>query len=154
MDALTLRRATVSDPRVAALLRAHAEHSATHYPATSCHTLSLERLSDEAEVILTLWDGAEVLAVGALVPCPPDGLELKSIHVAAAARGRGLGARITDALIDEARAKGAKALWLETGASPASAAARATYASRGFTVCPPFGTYVEDPLSVFMMRTL
>ncbi|MEL6582288.1 MAG: GNAT family N-acetyltransferase [Pseudomonadota bacterium] len=154
MDALTLRHATVNEPAVAALLGAHAEHSSTNYPSTSCHTLSQERLGADAEIILTLWSAEKVLAVGALVPCPPDGLELKSIHVAEAARGQGFGGKITDALIAEARARGARALWLETGASPASKAARETYASRGFLVCPPFGSYTEDPLSVFMTLPL
>ena len=32
--------------------------------------------------------------------------------------------------------------------------ARALYASRGFTECGPFGTYVLDPNSVFMTRIL
>ncbi|MEM9871796.1 MAG: hypothetical protein AAF822_11100, partial [Pseudomonadota bacterium] len=71
MDTLALRSATVDEPAVAALLAAHAEHSSTNYPSTSCHTLSQERLGAEAEVILTLWSAETVLAVGALVSCPP-----------------------------------------------------------------------------------
>ena len=45
-------------------------------------------------------------------------------------------------------------LWLETGSRDASAAARRLYERVGFTYCPPFGSYVEDPESVFMTRHL
>ena len=33
-------------------------------------------------------------------------------------------------------------------------AARRLYESFGFTYCPPFGDYVEDPHSVFMTKAL
>jgi putative acetyltransferase len=36
----------------------------------------------------------------------------------------------------------------------AFAAARALYAGFGFIMCPPFGTYVLDPNSVFMTLDL
>jgi putative acetyltransferase len=32
--------------------------------------------------------------------------------------------------------------------------ARTLYEQAGFSYCPPFGDYVEDPNSVFMTRTL
>ena len=32
--------------------------------------------------------------------------------------------------------------------------ARALYSAHGFADGPPFGSYVNDPLSVFMTRTL
>nr|WP_299346363.1 molybdenum cofactor synthesis domain-containing protein [uncultured Maritalea sp.] len=43
---------------------------------------------------------------------------------------------------------------LETGSDASFLAARNLYLSEGFAVCPPFGSYTLDPLSVFMTRTL
>ena len=43
---------------------------------------------------------------------------------------------------------------LETGSAPAFAPARSLYESFGFTYCPPFGDYVDDPNSVFLTRVL
>ena len=33
-------------------------------------------------------------------------------------------------------------------------AARSLYAGHGFASCPPFGSYLPDPNSVFLTRTL
>ena len=61
---------------------------------------------------------------------------------------------ILASLLDEARAQGLTRVSLETGSAEMFAPARALYAAHGFEDCPPFGSYVEDPLSVFMTRTL
>ena len=45
-------------------------------------------------------------------------------------------------------------MFLETGSREASAAARRLYERAGFSYCAPFGAYVDDPMSVFMTRTL
>ena len=56
--------------------------------------------------------------------------------------------------IAEARARGYARVSLETGAQPEFEPARRLYASSGFVPCPPFGTYREDPNSVFMTLAL
>lgn len=43
---------------------------------------------------------------------------------------------------------------LETGSMDFFAPARAFYAKAGFTRCPPFGSYVDDPLRTFMTLSL
>ena len=53
-----------------------------------------------------------------------------------------------------ARAAGITSLWLETGSAKAFEPARRLYAAHGFVICPPFGRYREDPLSLFMTRAL
>ena len=81
-------------------------------------------------------------------------VELKSMHVAADARGQGLGRDLLLGILDVARANGARGVCLETGSDAAFAAARRLYQAQGFAECPPFGTYKVDPLSVFMCRAL
>ena len=54
----------------------------------------------------------------------------------------------------EARGRGLKTLWLETGSAPAFSPALGLYESAGFVRCDPFDGYVEDSFSVFMRRDL
>lgn len=57
-------------------------------------------------------------------------------------------------VLDEARARGLQRVSLETGAEEFFAPARRLYERFGFTSCPPFGAYRDDPLSVFYTRAL
>jgi putative acetyltransferase len=57
-------------------------------------------------------------------------------------------------IIDEARRRDYRRLYLETGAMPFFAPARRLYARHGFVPCGPFGNYKADPNSVFMTLAL
>ena len=80
--------------------------------------------------------------------------EIKSMHVVAEARGRGLARVLLDHLVAEARALGYGRLSLETGVEDVFAPARALYAKAGFIQCPPFEGYWDDPNSYFMTLSL
>ena len=80
--------------------------------------------------------------------------EIKSMHVLAEARGRGLSKAMLDHLVAEARKDGFTRLSLETGVQPTFVAARALYARAGFAECGPFEGYWADPNSVFMTKVL
>ncbi|PIV73888.1 MAG: hypothetical protein COW55_11410 [Rhodobacteraceae bacterium CG17_big_fil_post_rev_8_21_14_2_50_65_11] len=67
-----------------------------------------------------------------------------------AARGRGAGRVLLDAMIADARSRGVGRISLETGSGEDHAAARALYSSAGFGATGPFSAYAEDPLSTFM----
>jgi putative acetyltransferase len=96
----------------------------------------------------------ELVAVGALKRLDSSHAELKSMHVAEAARRRGIGREMLDHLLRMARERGFDRVSIETSAQPAFAAARALYASAGFTRCGPFGQYVPSPHSTFMTLEL
>ena len=74
--------------------------------------------------------------------------EVKRMFVAPAARGRGVAARVLEALKERARSLGARRLVLETGARQPEALA--LYARAGFERIEPFGEYVGSPHSVCM----
>jgi putative acetyltransferase len=84
----------------------------------------------------------------------PAHAELKSMHVLAEHRGRGLSRAILDHLVAAARDMGIRRLSLETGVQPGFAAARMLYVRAGFAPCGPFEGYGPDPNSVFMTRDL
>lgn len=154
MDALTVGPDRPDSADVKALLTRHFDLMRATSPAESCHVMQPDALLDAGAVLLAARDGDRLLGVGALTGIGNGHGELKSMHTAAEARGRGVGRAVLNALIDMARAQGLTRLSLETGSAPAFAAARALYAAHGFELCPPFGSYVQDPLSVFMSRLL
>ncbi|MCB1331976.1 MAG: GNAT family N-acetyltransferase, partial [Maritimibacter sp.] len=78
--------------------------------------------------------------------------EVKSMFVAEAARGLGVGAALLDAVEAEARARGLPALMLETG--NLLHAAHRLYARAGFTECGRFGDYPDAKTSLFMEKRL
>jgi putative acetyltransferase len=156
MDALSLdyRRIDPEDPIVAELIARHAAHGDAHYPAESNHHQDGAAMAAEGVVLFVGLKAGQAVAMGGYKVIAPGEGEVKSMHVTQAARGQGAGARILDMILNHARGAGLTRLSLETGSLEGSAAARRLYERAGFTYCPPFGSYVDDPMSVFMTRPL
>lgn len=149
-DGIDIRPADAAEPAVAELISAHFQLMRSQSPAESCHVLPADGLSEPDISLFAAYDGQQLLGIGALKAC--DGYqELKSMHTESRARGRGVARKLLRFLMNEARVAGATRIFLETGAQQEHAPARRLYQSAGFQICPPFGSYVEDPLSVFMM---
>ncbi len=143
----------VTDPLDEGVRRLLEEHLADMYassPAESVHALDPEALRDPAITFFAAFDDGMVIATGAIKALSDGEAELKSMRTTEAARGRGVGQRMLDHLVAEARARGYRALRLETGTQEYFAPARRLYARRGFVEGPPFADYVLDPNSVFM----
>lgn len=154
MDALSVTRDSPDTPAVRSLLLRHFELMRASSPEESCHVMEPGAFAERGVVLFAARDGETVLGVGALAPLEPGHGELKSMHTAQEARGRGVGRRILTALLEAGRAQDMTRISLETGSAEMFAPARALYAAHGFKTCPPFGDYTADPLSVFMTRTL
>ncbi len=144
----------LSDARVNALVERHLAFCREASPICSVHAYDQDNLAGDGVEFFVLWDGDSALACGALDALPSGDGELKSMHVVAEARGRGLAGRMLDHLLERARARGMARVWLETGSQEVFGPARGLYRASGFEVCPPFEDYVEDPNSVFMTRGL
>ncbi|OLS52210.1 GNAT family N-acetyltransferase [Rhodovulum sulfidophilum] len=152
--ALCITLADLSDPAIRGLLASHAAFCEATSPPESRHFLPLEGLDVPEVTVWAAWDGPELAGIGALKALSPEAGEIKSMHTAAARRGQGVGAALLAAIRTEAKRRGYRALWLETGTSPPFAAARALYQSQGFEPCGPFGDYRIDPHSAFYTRRL
>ena len=98
--------------------------------------------------------GGGLLGVGAIKRLDARHAELKSMHTAEAARGRGIGRAMLAHLIGVARGRGYRRLSLKTGSQPAFAPARSLYASAGFIPCGPFSDYRPSDSSTFMTLSL
>ena len=163
---LRLDRDDLTDPAVVALLEEHVAELRSISPPESTHALDLAALrADGVDVWVARDAGPFSVADGTDASGPPLGCvaltlvepghgELKSMRTAASATGRGVGTALLEHVVAQARARGLSRLSLETGAEDFFAPARRLYLRHGFEVCPPFGRYRPDPLSVFMTRPL
>ena len=144
----------LDDPRVAALLDAHVTRARAETGRGSAHALDLDGLRAPGVTFWSVWEGDEVVGVGALKRLSADHGEVKSMHTAEAARGRGVGSALLRQIMETARGRGMTRLSLETGSWPYFQPARSLYARHGFAECGPFGDYGPDPNSVFMTLEL
>jgi putative acetyltransferase len=134
-----------------------ARHLAGMYassPPESVHALDVDKLRQPNVTFFTAWLGGEIAGCGALKRLDGERGELKSMRVADAFLGRGVGRAILEHLLAQAKAAGLRSLWLETGTGPAFVAAHRLYESAGFERCGPFDDYKDDPFSVFMTRPI
>src|SRR4029079_7868863 len=95
-------------------------------------------------------EGGILRAMGALKQLDAEHVEIKSMHTAKAARGRGLGRAMLDYLLAEARRRGVRRVSRATGSPGRLPPARGLYASAGFDLTGPFADYRESPSSTFM----
>lgn len=154
MDGLTIARADPLDPPVRALIDRQLSFGRSFTPPEFAHALEVEELVDQDVVLFAAREGSEVLAVGALKELDQRHGELKTMHTAEAARGRGIGRAMLDHLLSEARGRGYRRVSLETGTMDAFAPARALYESAGFRPCDPFGSYRRSHHSVYLTLSL
>lgn len=136
------------------LLERHLDLMHSQSPPEDVHALDMDGLLDPAVTFYTFRLNGQVLGVGALKELDPRHGELKSMHTAAAARGRGIGRAMLGHLIGVARNRGYTRLSLETGSMAEFAPARSLYERAGFRYRLPFGDYRPSPNSVFMTLDL
>ena len=151
---LEIRDGGLDHPRVVALLEAHMRLMQSQSPPESVHALDLSGLKTPDIRFWSIWDGEELLAVGALKRLGADHGEVKSMHTAQSARRRGLASMMVKHIIAVARSAGLSRLSLETGSMDVFEPARSLYRRHGFRDCPPFGDYVPDPHSAFLTLEL
>lgn len=136
---------------VAELLRERDAYFSELYADTQDRNARAVDLTQDALVFFTVRREGRLAGCGALVQGPDFG-ELKRFFLRPAYRGQGLGRRLVQAIEAEARRRGCPRLMLETGVLQPDAIA--LYRGQGFGERGPFGSYTDDPLSVFMEKAL
>lgn len=122
------------------------------YPAKSRHGYSVEKLLAQAVAFFVLRENGTPAGCGGIELFGTAYGELKRMYVRPRFRGLGFGRLLVDHLADHARAHGVGLLRLETGIH--QTAAIRLYERLGFQRTPPFGAYVEDPLSLFYEKRI
>lgn len=152
--AIGIRPGGLDDPRVVALLAVHVARARAESPPCSAHAMARDALRGPDVRFWSAWDGETLLGFGALKTVDKNQGEVKSMHVAEAARGRGVGRALLATIEAAARDLGWGRLSLETGSMAYFEPARRLYARAGFEACGPFGAYRVDPNTLFMTKTL
>ncbi|CAN1564501.1 WecD Histone acetyltransferase HPA2 and related acetyltransferases [Sphingomonadaceae bacterium] len=144
----------LSGKEIRALLETHFAGMLANSPKDSCHFLDFEGLKAPGVTFWSIWDQGELMGCGALKQHDADLGEVKSMRTHADHLRKGAGAAMLVHIIASARERGLKQLSLETGSSAAFDAAHALYLRHGFTYCPAFADYKDDPFSRFMTLKL
>ena len=151
---LEIRVDDLRGTEIAELLNEHLRCMTSVSPPESCHALALEELRGPAVTFWSAWHGPELAGCGALQELDATHAEIKSMRTAYGYQRKGVASQMLRHLMHEAQRRGYRRLSLETGSMEYFAPARRLYTSFGFDYCAPFGSYVEDPNSVFMTREL
>ncbi|NDV13430.1 GNAT family N-acetyltransferase [Crenobacter caeni] len=137
---------------VIALIAALDAYQDTLYPQESRHALDLAALKSPNVLFAVARDGAgSAIGCGAVILTPDYG-ELKRMYVRPQNRGQGVARRLLRLLETRTAERGTRWLTLETG--PFQPEALRLYAACGYQRRGPFGSYRDDPLSVFMQKQL
>ncbi len=137
------------DPKVNKLLTKHFIELKSVSPEGSTHVLDIPGLKDTTIKFWSLWENNDLLGCGALKFLDQSHGEFKSIRVADSFRGKGLGIKIIQHLIDEAKKLKITKISVETGAGEFFAPARNLFKKCGFKICEPFAHYKYDPNSCY-----
>ena len=141
-------------PEIARLLREHLDSMKLLSPPGSVHALDLDKLRQPDITFWCAWQDEELQGCGALKELDAAHGEIKSMRTAIAHLRKGVATKMLEHIIEEARRRKYQRLSLETGTAQAFAPAHRLYAQLGFEPFGRFGSYINDPHSVFMTKTL
>ena len=144
----------LSRPQVLALLEEHLRNMYEITPPEFVFAFDADKLKAADVTFWTAWDGDVLLGCAALRELSSTEGEIKSMRTPIARRKTGAGRALLNHLVEIARSRGYRVLYLETGNQPEFLPAQTLYASAGFTRCGPFGHYQENGNSVFMSLSL
>lgn len=150
-------RTQVDDLSSADARRLIAEHLAGmrgNSPPGQVHALAIDGLRAPGVTFWTAWQDEELCGCGALKEINPTSGEIKSMRTRPAFLRQGVGQAVLSTIMDEARSRGYRRLYLETGTGAAFEAAHALYLRNGFGWCGAFGDYAATEFNVFMTRDL
>ena len=142
------------NPEVNELLKKHFIELRSVSPEGSTHVLDIDGLKDPSIKFWSLWENNKLIGCGALKFLEKDHGEFKSIRVADEFRKKGIGERIINHLIEEAKKLEISKLSIETGAGEFFAPARKLFNKFGFKKSEPFAHYKIDPNSCYFTLDL
>ena len=130
-------------------LEAHLE---PFYPQTSRHGYSVEKLIQQRVAFFVMRHDGVAAGCGGVQFYGTEYGEIKRMFVRPQFRGLGLAKLMLDHLETHAREYNIRLLRLETGIHQKEAIG--LYERMGFQSIPPFGEYIEDPLSKFFEKRI
>ena len=142
------------NPKVNELLNKHFVELRTVSPAGSTHVLDIAGLKDQTIKFWSFWDNDNLVGCGALKLLDKNHGEFKSIRVSDNYRKKGIGEKIINQLILEAKNLDINKISIETGTGKFFESARKLFIKTGFVSCEPFAHYKNDPNSCFYTKNI
>lgn len=149
-QALRLDLGDFQNPSVRALIARHMAGMQASSPPEAVCALDLSGLQSADIDFFACWEGAELMAIGALRQMTPSQGEIKSMRTADQHLRKGSARAMLERLIGLATARGYKRLSLETGSGAAFEPALALYRRRGFQTGEAFGDYEASAFNQFL----
>src|SRR5688500_17950097 len=110
---LTFREDDLTGAAIRALIARHLQGMHESSPPESVHALDVDQLRQPAVTFWSAWAGDALAGCGALKQLDATRGELKSMRVADAFLGRGVGRAILVHITGVAKARGMQSLWIE-----------------------------------------
>ena len=114
-----------------ALISAHLAGMHENSPPESVHALDFGALAAPGVTVWSAWRDDDLVGIGALAQLDGELGELTSMRVDDRFRGTGAGRALLRHIVAQARERGIRSLWLETGSADAFISARALTRARG-----------------------
>ncbi|MCJ2188487.1 GNAT family N-acetyltransferase [Novosphingobium beihaiensis] len=150
---MNIRQDDPAAPHVSGLLAFHLEEL-RGVMGEHAFALDASGLSSPDVTFWTAWREDELAGFAALKHLGAGLGEVKSMRAAPSARGSGVGRALMDHVIAEARQRGYRELYLETGTAPLHEPAIGLYRRSGFVNCAAFADYQPSPHNQFMVLAL
>jgi len=151
---LRVERDDLSRPQVLALLEEHLRNMYELSPPDKVFAFDANKLKATDVTFWTAWNDGVLMGCAALKELSSTEGEIKSMRTPTALRRTGAGRALLHHIIDVARSRAYRVLYLETGSHAAFQPAQMLYRSAGFEPCGPFGQYRDNGNSVFMSLTV
>ena len=151
-ETISIRSADPRTPPIQKLISDLDEYQAALYPPESNHLEPVDKLVSPEYFFIAAWKGQDVLGIASFRRVSGRYVEIKRMYVPHQNRGMGLATKLMNALEEKAIQEGYSETRLETGIHQNEALS--LYQKLGYEKTEPFGSYQEDPLSVFMRKKL
>jgi putative acetyltransferase len=145
-----IRQDDLSGEGTLRLLALHLAGMHANSPPDSVYALDLSGLKAPSVTVWSVWEGNEVVGIGALNELGNGSAEVKSMRTHPDHLRRGVAALLLDHMMAEAKARGLTRLSLETGSGPAFEPALALYRKHGFVDGKAFSDYQASAFNQFL----
>jgi putative acetyltransferase len=145
-----IRRDDLAGEATRALLVLHLNGMHAASPPGTNYALDLSGLRNLDITVWTIWDGGDVMGIGALKRLDDSTGEVKSMRTHPDHLRKGVAARLLDHMIAEAKTRRWTQLSLETGTGPVFEPALALYLGRGFVDGEAFSDYRPGAFNQFL----
>lgn len=141
---------TFSGEQVCALLALHLSAMHSNSPPGHVFALDLSGLKVPEVTVWSVWNGSQLLGIGALKALGDGSGEIKSMRTDPSCLRRGVAAALLGHIVAEARRRGYSRLSLETGSGPSFEPALALYRKHGFANGEAFDDYAGSDFNQFL----